>query len=134
CVFPLVPGYVSFVSGGTAEGEERPLVPILLFIAGFSIVFSALGAFSHLLAPLIQGPAGQRVAGVAVIVFGLFMIGYATRRGGVALYAEKRPFLHRVRAGRVGALPLGMAFAAGWTPCTGPVLGGILGIAAEGSA
>jgi cytochrome c-type biogenesis protein len=61
------------------------------------------------------------------------MIGYALRRGSMALYAERRPFLARVRPGSVGAVPLGMAFAAGWTPCIGPVLGSILAIAASGS-
>jgi cytochrome c-type biogenesis protein len=60
------------------------------------------------------------------------MLAYALRRGGSALFAERRPFLSRVRPGTVGALPLGMAFAAGWTPCIGPVLGGILAIATTG--
>ena len=68
-----------------------------------------------------------------MITFGVLMIGYALRRGSMALYAERRPFLARVRPGSVGAVPLGMAFAAGWTPCIGPVLGSILAIAASGS-
>jgi cytochrome c-type biogenesis protein len=58
------------------------------------------------------------------------MVLYALRMGGTAIYAEKRPFLERVKPGRTGALPLGMAFAVGWTPCIGPVLGGILTLAA----
>ena len=57
------------------------------------------------------------------------LIGYALRRGAITLYTERRPFLSKVRPGAVGALPLGMAFAAGWTPCLGPVLTGILAIA-----
>jgi cytochrome c-type biogenesis protein len=135
CVFPLVPGYLSFVSGGEGD-ENRPLVPILLFIAGFAIVFTALGAFTTALIPRwIRSEAGQRVAGVIIIAFGLFMILYALRRGRPWLYSERRPFLSRIRPGPAGALPLGMAFAAGWTPCIGPVLGGILTIAgAEGGA
>jgi cytochrome c-type biogenesis protein len=138
CVFPLVPGYVSFVTGGR-EAEESPLRkdlgPILLFIAGFSVVFTAAGVFSQTLVPIFKGTAGQWVAGGIVVVLGMLMLGYAVRRGGVRLYSERRPFLSRVRPGTVGALPLGMAFAAGWTPCIGPVLGGILGIAASsGSA
>ena len=134
CVFPLVPGYLSFISG--AEGQEdRPLVPILLFIGGFSLVFTAVGAFTSALIPSwILSPTGQRIAGAIIIAFGLFMILYALRRGGVALYAERRPFLGRIKPGRAGAFPLGMAFAAGWTPCIGPVLGGILAIAASGGS
>src|SRR5947208_520609 len=61
------------------------------------------------------------------------MIGYASGRGSIALYAERRPFLHKVRPGVAGAFPLGMAFAAGWTPCIGPVLGGIFFIASTQS-
>src|SRR3954468_2053558 len=134
CVFPLVPGYLSFISG--AEGQDdRPLVPILLFIGGFSLVFTAVGAFtSALVSSWILSPGGQRVAGAVIVAFGLFMILYALRRGGPALYAERRPFLERIKPGRAGALPLGMAFAAGWTPCIGPVLGAIIGLAAVGSA
>ena len=111
----------------------RPLAPILLFILGFTIVFTLLGAFSSTLVRVLRGTVGQRVGGAVVIVLGLLMIGYAFRRGSIALYAERRPFLHKVRPGLVGALPLGMAFAAGWTPCIGPVLGGILAMAGNGS-
>lgn len=134
CVLPLVPGYVSFVTGSRAtEGEgRRPLLPILLFILGFTIVFTLLGAFAGTFVRFIRDPWFQRVAGLVVIVLGLLMLGYAFRRGSPSLYAERRPLLERVRPGTAGALPLGMAFAAGWTPCIGPVLGGILAIAAGG--
>ena len=133
CVFPLVPGYVSFVSGErSAEDPDRPIVPILLFIAGFGLVFTLLGAFSSLLVPKIGGVTGQRIAGSVVVLVGALMVIYALGRGSVALYAERRPFLHRVRPGPVWAAPLGMAFALGWTPCIGPVLGGILGLASQG--
>jgi cytochrome c-type biogenesis protein len=134
CVFPLVPGYVSFVTGErAAESDARPLVPILLFIAGFALVFSLLGAFSAELVPKIQGVTGQRIAGAVVAVFGALMVVSALGRGSARLYAERRPFLQRVKPGPVWAAPLGMAFAAGWTPCIGPVLGGILGLASQGS-
>lgn len=135
CVWPLLPGYVSFISGGAVEDQDsqRPLLPVLLFILGFTIVFSLLGAFATTFVKLLKGTTGQRVAGIVVIAMGVLMIGYALQRGSLALYAERRPFLQKVRPGTVGAVPLGMAFAAGWTPCIGPVLGGILAIAASGS-
>ncbi len=138
CVWPLLPGYVSFITGEQIVGEEsgvdrRPLAPMLLFILGFTIVFVLLGAFSSTFVKVFKGTTGQRVGGAIVITFGVLMIGYALRRGSLALYAERRPFLARVRPGSVGAVPLGMAFAAGWTPCIGPVLGSILVIAASGS-
>jgi cytochrome c-type biogenesis protein len=81
---------------------------------------------------VFKGTVGQRIGGAVVIVFGVLMVGYAFRRGSLVLYAERRPFLQKVRPGTVGALPLGMAFAAGWTPCIGPVLASILAIAGSG--
>ncbi len=136
CVLPLVPGYVSFVTGRRAvDGTaRRPLVPILLFILGFTIVFTLLGAFAGTFVRFIRNVWFQRLAGLVVATLGALMIGYALRRGSPSLYVERRPFLERVRPGTVGALPLGMAFAAGWTPCIGPVLGGILAIAAISGA
>ena len=134
CVWPLLPGYLSFVAGDRiADEDRRPVVPMLLFIAGFTIVFVLLGAFASRFVQVFRGTAGQRVGGAIVIAFGVLMIGYALRRGSLVIYAERRPFLERVRPGSVGAMPLGMAFAAGWTPCIGPVLGSILAIAAAGS-
>ena len=134
CVFPLVPGYVSFITGErAAEDRDRPtLLPILLFIAGFTIVFTLLGAFAGTFVRFFRDPWFQRAAGLVVLVIGIFMLGYAFRRGSPALYAERRPLLEWARPGTAGALPLGVAFAAGWTPCIGPVLGGILAIAASG--
>jgi cytochrome c-type biogenesis protein len=134
CVFPLVPGYISFVTGErSAEDERRPMVPILLFIGGFAVVFTLLGAFSSALVPAVRSVNGQRVAGAIVLAFGALMVVYALGRGSLRLYAEHRPFLQKVRPGPVWAAPLGMAFAAGWTPCIGPVLGGILALASQGS-
>jgi cytochrome c-type biogenesis protein len=134
CVLPLVPGYVSFITGSRAtEGEgRRPILAILLFILGFTIVFTLLGAFAGTFVPFFRNPWFQRAAGLVVLVIGLLMLGYAFRRGSPRLYAERRPLLERVRPGTAGALPLGVAFAAGWTPCIGPVLGGIMVIAASG--
>jgi cytochrome c-type biogenesis protein len=135
CVFPLLPGYVSFVSGGQAvsaeasETRERPIVPMLLFVLGFALIFTSLGAFSRTFVPIVNSAVGRRVAGIVVVAIGLLMLLYAFRLGGPRLYVERRPFLSRVRPGPMGALPLGMAFAVGWTPCVGPVLAGILGLA-----
>jgi cytochrome c-type biogenesis protein len=132
CVFPLVPGYISFISGGAVRGPVDPrarLLPMLLFVAGFTVVFTLFGAFASTFVRLLRGTTGQLVAGGVVVAMGLVMIGYTFERGSVALYAERRPFLRRARPGVWGAFPLGMAFATGWTPCIGPVLAGILAIA-----
>jgi cytochrome c-type biogenesis protein len=129
CVFPLVPGYLSFVAGGEELDERRPVVPILLFIAGFAAVFSALGAFTGAMTTFLRSPAGIRISGAIIIAFGLLMVLYALRLGSPSLFAERRPLLERVRPGRSWAFPLGVAFGAGWTPCIGPVLAGVLAIA-----
>jgi len=132
CVLPLVPGYLSLVAGGQAptESERRPLLPILLFILGFSVVFTIIGGLTaSALTRSLRSHAGQRVAGVVVLAFGLFMILYALRLGLPALYRESRPLLSRFKPGTAGAFPLGAAFAVGWAPCIGPVLGAILTLA-----
>jgi cytochrome c-type biogenesis protein len=130
CVFPLVPGYLSFVAGGEAREQRRPIVPILLFIGGFAAVFTALGAFTVAVQRVLKSPAGTRVSGLVIVTFGVLMILYALRLGSPSLFAERRPLLTRVRPGPVWAFPLGVAFGAGWTPCIGPVLAGVLAIAA----
>ncbi len=129
CVFPLVPGYLSFVSGGEAD-ERRPAVPILLFIAGFAAVFTALGAFTRVFQRILRSQAGIRISGAVVIAFGVLMLLYALRVGWPGLYTERRPFIEKVKPGRAWAFPLGIAFGAGWTPCIGPVLAGVLTLAA----
>ena len=129
CVFPLLPGYVSFISGSQGDDDRRPIVPMLLFVLGFAVVFSALGAFSSVLVPIVRSPVGFRIAGILVIAIGVLMLLYALGRGGAWLFAERRPLLERVRPGPAGAMPLGMAFALGWTPCIGPVLAAVYGLA-----
>lgn len=130
CVFPLVPGYLSFVAGGEASDERRPVVPILLFIGGFAAVFTALGAFTGAMTRILRSPAGIRISGAVIVGFGVLMLLYALRLGSPSLFAERRPLLQRVRPGPGWAFPLGVAFGAGWTPCIGPVLAGVLAIAA----
>jgi cytochrome c-type biogenesis protein len=133
CVLPLVPGYLAFASGAghSRAPRRRAVAPILLFILGFTLVFTiAFGFAASSASRWLRLPVGQRVAGAVVLVFGAVMILYALRAGTPWLYREERPLLSRVRPGPAGALPLGMAFAIGWTPCIGPVLGGILALAA----
>ncbi len=130
CVFPLVPGYLSFVAGGEAKDERRPVVPILLFIGGFAAVFTALGAFTGAVTRILRSPAGIRISGAIIIAFGVLMLLYALRLGSPSLFTERRPLLQRVHPGRGWAFPVGVAFGAGWTPCIGPVLAGVLAIAA----
>ena len=129
CVLPLLPGYLAFVSRGAGR-ERRQLVPILLFVLGFALVFTALGAFTRTFVPVLRSEVGERITGLVVVGFGLLMLAEGFRVGLPGLSVERRPLLARVRPGPAGALPLGMAFAAGWTPCIGPVLAGILTLAA----
>ena len=82
CVLPLVPGYLSFVTGGeeVTGGDRRPLLPILLFITGFSVVFTVIfGLGASAISRNIRSVTGQRVAGVVVLLFGIFMVLYAFR-------------------------------------------------------
>jgi len=71
-----------------------------------------------------------RISGAIIIAFGVLMVLYALRLGSPSLFAERRPLLSRVRPGRALAFPVGVAFGAGWTPCIGPVLAGVLAVAA----
>lgn len=141
CVLPLVPGYLSFVTAAsdrpgsmTAQTRaQRTIAPVLLFVAGFSVVFTSLGAFAGALVPVVRSTTGQRVAGLVVLAVGVYLVLYALRVGSPFLFGERRPLLARVRPGGATAFPLGMAFAAGWTPCIGPVLAGTLALAATQS-
>ena len=137
CVLPLVPGYVSMVSGLSAAeiqaGARRDLAPVLRgvlgFVAGFTLVFTALGAAASGLGQLLLGHERQLdiAAGVLVVAFGVWMLGIGTP----GRFLRERRFHPRPSRLGVWAPPvLGMAFAFGWTPCVGPVLGGVLGLAA----
>lgn len=137
CVLPLVPGYVSLISGVGVEElkaqESQVLRRVMLnsiaFIIGFSIVFVTLGALSTEVGQLAAQYKSTlaRIAGVVIILFGLHLTGIMPIK---ALYADKR--LHNVKGGSTpwGAFVVGFAFAFGWTPCVGPILGAILGLAA----
>jgi cytochrome c-type biogenesis protein len=136
CVLPLVPGYVSLISGTSVEDlrtqERRLLGSVMLnsamFILGFSIVFVLLGAVATSLGQLTRSyyPILTRVAGVVIIIFGLHLTGIWKIK---ALYADKR--MHDVKGNStaLGSFLVGFAFAFGWTPCIGPILATILAIA-----
>lgn len=128
CVLPLVPTYLAYV-GGSAEAERAVLVRnALAFIAGFALVFIALGAGASALGAVLR--ANQRAlmlgGGLLVVLFGLVMLGIVKLPW---LYRDTRMQYSGETRTPLGALLLGMAFAAGWTPCIGPILGAILTLA-----
>jgi cytochrome c-type biogenesis protein len=147
CVLPLIPGYLSYISGVTlddmqgtgsagaaavAASRRRVVIASLFFILGFSVVFVSLGAAASAIGQYIMAPGTGRlrlltkVAGAVVIVFGLHTMGVLRIEW---LYSEKRVQVERKPRGVFGAFLVGLAFAFGWTPCIGPILAGILAIA-----
>ncbi len=137
CVLPLVPGYISLMSGvsidhlkgQSASSSRRAVIAnSLAFNAGLSVIFLALGGTAGLLGAAIINNVWVRViGGVVIIVFGLHLIGLLKIK---YLYKDTRQFSNEKPRGMLGSLTLGIAFAAGWTPCIGPILGGIIGLAA----
>jgi cytochrome c-type biogenesis protein len=137
CVLPLVPGYVSLISGVGVEDLQskdahlfrKVMLNSAGFIAGFSIVFITLGAISTSVGQLLAQYKSTlaQVAGVIIILFGLHLTGIFRIN---ALYSDKR--LHGIKGDStvLGAFVIGFAFAFGWTPCVGPILAVILGFAA----
>ena len=138
CVLPLVPGYVSYVTGDTVaharmQGERARRFTIfalsLCFVAGFSTVFVALGAGSTLLGQLLLRYKYETniIGGSIVILFGLFMMGMVT----LPWLQRDLRFHGQIKGARpLGAYIIGLAFAFGWSPCIGPVLGAILSVSA----
>ena len=137
CVLPLVPGYISLMSGVSidhlkaegASGSRRAVIAnSLAFNAGLSVIFLTLGGAAGLLgAAIINNVWVRVVGGLVIIVFGLHLIGLLKIK---YLYRDTRQFSNEKPRGMLGSLTLGIAFAAGWTPCIGPILGGIIGLAA----
>ena len=136
CVLPLVPSYVGFITGMTlpeVRGRRRAaLLHAVLFVAGFSLVFVLLGASATALGRALNYYQIwlQRIGGVLIIIFGFLCLGVF--KVGV-LNQERRIQLDRKPVGYLGSALVGVAFGAGWTPCIGPVLGAILGLAATTS-
>ncbi|MDQ8163731.1 MAG: cytochrome c biogenesis protein CcdA [Gemmatimonadota bacterium] len=129
CVLPLIPSYVSFITGMSLDDAQRSrrttLVHALLFVTGFTLVFLALGATATVLGRLLhqQRDLVGRVGGVLVILLGLYLMGVFSLG---ALSRERRIHIANKPLGYLGTVLVGMAFAAGWTPCIGPILGGVL--------
>ena len=129
CVLPLIPSYVSFITGLSLDDVQRSrrvtFVHSLLFIAGFTIVFLVLGATATVLGQLLVRHREWvgRVGGVLVIALGLYLLGVFNVG---AFSRERRVHIANKPLGYLGTLLVGMAFAAGWTPCIGPILGAVL--------
>lgn len=146
CVLPLIPSYLTYISGlsfgelndthAGARVRMTVLIHSLIFIAGFSTVFIGLGALAGLASATFQANLReglgivQKVGGVLIFLFGIHLSGLLPI--GVLL-GEKRIQLRNKPTGFVGTFLVGIAFAAGWTPCIGPILGAILAIAASSS-
>jgi cytochrome c-type biogenesis protein len=129
CVLPLIPSYVTFITGLSLEDVQRArrtaLVHSLLFILGFSSIFLALGATATVLGRtlLSQREWISRAGGALIIVFGLYTMGAFN----IAAFSRERRFhLADKPVGYLGSVLVGIAFGAGWTPCIGPILGSIL--------
>lgn len=139
CVLPLIPGYISFLSGLSLEelrgGAERGKVirkaglTSIFFVIGFSVVFISLGASASFIGRLLSTHAKffTKIAGLAIVILGLHLTGILNVS---RLNVEKRLRVKRFSPGVPGAFLIGLAFAFGWTPCIGPILAGILTLAA----
>ena len=139
CVLPLVPGYISFMSGLTLEELSAGAADktrmrhagweSLFFVLGFSVVFTLLGATATTLGRLLAEYAYvvSKAAGAVVVLFGLHLTGLVPIK---LLYYQKRADTAAFKPGYIGSFLMGLAFAFGWTPCIGPILSGILALAA----
>jgi cytochrome c-type biogenesis protein len=135
CVLPLVPSYISYITGLSidqlADATERQrfrkaiVINSLLFIAGFSGVFIAFGASATLIGQVLITYQDylRRLGGLLIVIFGLYLLGVLNLN---FLNSEKRVHFRNRPTGYLGSILIGVAFAAGWTPCVGPVLGTIL--------
>ena len=131
CVLPLIPGYIAYISGSSLnellEKQNVNLLPIVFFTLGFSIVFIIFGAAATFLGQLFLENSNHLriVAGIIIIIFSLHIIGILKLN---FLNFEKRIYSEK-KQGLFSPILVGMAFAFGWTPCIGPILGSILALA-----
>jgi cytochrome c-type biogenesis protein len=140
CVLPLVPAYLGFITGRSAEelhsarGQVRLeiLTQGLAFVLGLAVIFALLGASASVLGrTLLQNQERlYQVGGVIVVIFGLQMLGI-TRIPFLARTARVADVTPNVQRTHIGAFAMGLAFGAGWTPCVGPFLAGLLGLASQ---
>lgn len=140
CVLPLLPGYLSMMSGYSASQIEQGEVStgrmtrvILLFILGFTVVFAAIGAAATGFGQFLRSNLGTitRIAGVVIIVFGLLMVAMAVSNRGFlsTMSQERRVHVRPSRLGKWAPPVMGAAFGFGWSPCIGPILTAILATA-----
>jgi cytochrome c-type biogenesis protein len=133
CVLPLIPSYITFITGMTLDDVQRArrvaLIHAVLFVVGFSLIFLALGASATFLGRLLVTYRVwiSRVGGLLVLAFGLYLLGVFNLD---AFSRERRFHVTDKPLGYLGTVVVGIAFGAGWTPCIGPILGSILTYAA----
>ncbi|HVF38396.1 MAG TPA: cytochrome c biogenesis protein CcdA [Gemmatimonadaceae bacterium] len=129
CVLPLIPSYITFLTGMSVENVEgsrrNTLIHASLFILGFTAIFLALGATATMLGQMMLAYRGwiSRIGGVLIILFGLYLAGVVSMN---FFGRERRVYLATKPAGYAGTMLVGIAFGAGWTPCIGPILGAVL--------
>lgn len=129
CVLPLVPSYITFITGLSLDeaGDRRwvALTHALLFVSGFTIIFLALGATATQLGRFLSYNQIwlERIGGALIVFFGLYLLGAIQL---LPLARERRVHLQDKPVGYLGSVLVGLAFGAGWTPCIGPILGSIL--------
>ena len=139
CVLPLIPSFITYITGlsfsdlqaehPSHKVRQQTIIHTLLFIAGFTTVFVLLGASATFIGGFLQEHMNtiRKVGGILIIIFGIHVTGLVPIH---LLLGEKRVTVHRKPAGYLGSFVVGLAFAAGWTPCIGPILASILMVAA----
>lgn len=131
CVLPLIPGYLSYLAGSNlgahrdSKDKRMLLYKSIFFVMGFTLIFLLMGASITTLGRLFFKfrLLIKRISGIVMIIFGIHTTGIFTIN---KFYMEKRAFSHGNAQGFIGSFIMGLAFAAGWTPCIGPILGSIL--------